>query len=77
MCQLATRTQQRILPTKIRAQGMALGMFSAYSMIIIFGQVTPIALDQVGYKYLPLFIGCNLFFLPIICIWFKEVRDLP
>ncbi|KIY01859.1 uncharacterized protein Z520_01997 [Fonsecaea multimorphosa CBS 102226] len=65
-----------ILPTKIRAQGMALGMFSAYSMIITFGQVTPIALDKVGYKYLPLFIGFNLLFLPIIAIWCKETKGL-
>src|ERR1700760_2526603 len=66
-----------VLPTKIRAHGMALGMFSAYSMIIIFGQVIPIALQEVGYKFLPLFIGFNLFFLVIILLLLPRGEFLP
>lgn len=63
-----------VQPTKIRAQGMALGMFSSFAWVIIYGQVTPIAYTAVKWKFLFLWIGFNLFFLPIIYFFCKEVR---
>ncbi|EXJ67376.1 uncharacterized protein A1O5_09389 [Cladophialophora psammophila CBS 110553] len=65
-----------VLPTKIRAQGMALGMLCAYVCIIIFRQVTPIAYAEVSYRYVSLFIAFNMFFLPIIYFFCHETKGL-
>ncbi|OQV04932.1 hypothetical protein CLAIMM_09745 [Cladophialophora immunda] len=65
-----------VQPTKIRAQGMALGMFSSFAWVIIYGQVTPIAYTAVKWKFLFLWVGFNLFFLPIIYFFCKETKGL-
>ncbi|KIV81151.1 hypothetical protein PV11_08590 [Exophiala sideris] len=50
-----------ILPTKIRATGFA---------------VAPIALADITWRFRFIFIGCNLFFLPIVYFFFPETRKL-
>lgn len=62
-----------VLPTKIRANGMAIGLFFANSVTLIFSQTAPIALDHIGWKFNIVFIACNMFFLPIVYFFFPEV----
>jgi MFS family permease len=64
-----------ILPTKIRANGMAVGLFFANAVTLTFTQVSPIALKEIAWKFNIVFIACNLFFLPIVYFFFPEVRD--
>ncbi|KAF2802682.1 general substrate transporter [Mytilinidion resinicola] len=65
-----------ILPTKNRANGVAIALFVANSVTLTFTQVTPIALDKIAWKFNIVFIACNLFFLPIVYFFFPETKGL-
>ena len=54
-----------ILPTKIRANAMALALFCANAVTVIFTQLAPRALAAIGWKFDLVFIACNLFFIPV------------
>jgi hypothetical protein len=62
-----------VLPTKIRATGMSIALFSSNAVTVIFSQTAPIALQNIAWKFNLVFIGCNLFFLPIVLFFFPEV----
>ncbi|CAK7207928.1 hypothetical protein SEUCBS139899_010743 [Sporothrix eucalyptigena] len=65
-----------VLPTKNRAVGVALAKFCASSVTLIFSHAQPIALEKIGWKMNLVFVGCNLFFLPIVYFYFKETKGL-
>jgi hypothetical protein len=62
-----------VLPTKNRANGMAVALFFANAITLTFGQTAPIALDHIGWKFDIVFIACNCFFFPIVYFFFPEV----
>jgi hypothetical protein len=64
-----------VLPTKIRANGMSMALFASNAVTVIFSQTAPIALGNITWKFNLVFIGCNLFFLPIVFFFFPEVRS--
>jgi uncharacterized membrane protein len=60
-----------LFPFILRSAGMGLGVFSKSVSAIILSQITPVALENVGWKYYALFIATNFaaafvyyFFLP-------------
>jgi hypothetical protein len=60
-----------LFPFTLRSAGMGLGVFSKSVSAIILSQITPVALENVGWKYYALFIATNFvaafayyFFLP-------------
>lgn len=63
-----------VLPTKIRANGMAIALFCANALTVMFTQTAPIALEKITWRFSFIFVGCNLFFFPIIYFFFPEVR---
>lgn len=63
-----------VLPTKIRSIGFAIGLFFSNAVTIIFTQTAPTALDKISWKFNFVFIGCNIFFFPIVYFFFPEVR---
>lgn len=65
-----------ILPTKNRANGVAIALFFGNSVTLIFSQCAPIALQKIGWKFNIVFIACNLFFLPIVWFFFPETKGL-
>ncbi|KAK7203047.1 general substrate transporter [Myxozyma melibiosi] len=65
-----------VLPTKIRANGMAVALFFANAVTLIFSQTAPIALDHINWKFNLVFIGCNVFFFPIVFFYFPETKGL-
>ncbi|EXJ82874.1 hypothetical protein A1O3_06690 [Capronia epimyces CBS 606.96] len=65
-----------VLPTKIRANGMAVALFVANAITLTFSQTAPIALDKIGWKFDLVFIACNVFFFPIIFFFFPETKGL-
>ncbi|KIM93335.1 hypothetical protein OIDMADRAFT_35829 [Oidiodendron maius Zn] len=65
-----------VLPTKIRATGMSIALFSSNAVTVIFSQTAPIALQNITWKFNLVFIGCNLFFLPIVFFFFPETKGL-
>lgn len=64
-----------ILPTKIHASGMAIALFCANAITLIFTQTAPIALATIGWKFDLVFIACNVVLFPIVLIFFPEVRN--
>lgn len=62
-----------ILPTKNRAIGFAMGLFSSNAITIIFTQTAPMALEAISWKFNSVFIGCNAIFFPIVYFYFPEV----
>jgi MFS family permease len=65
-----------VLPTKIRANGMSMALFASNAVTVIFSQTAPIALSNITWKFNLVFIGCNLFFLPIVFFFFPETKGL-
>jgi hypothetical protein len=62
-----------VLPTRTRARGMALSLFSAFAITIMFTQCAPIAVAAISWKFSLIFIACNMFFLPFVIFMFPEV----
>jgi hypothetical protein len=62
-----------VLPTKIRANGMVIGLFSANALTVMFTQTAPIALEKITWRFSFIFVGCNFFFFPIAYFFFPEV----
>lgn len=62
-----------VLPTKIRAKGMATALFFSNSVTLTFSQTAPIALAHIKWKFDLVFIACNVFFFPIVYFFFPEV----
>lgn len=62
-----------VLPTKIRAQGMALALFAANAVMLTFSQTAPIALKKIGRKFKFVFIASNIFFFVVVFFFFPEV----
>ncbi|KAI8932244.1 hypothetical protein NX059_011123 [Plenodomus lindquistii] len=65
-----------VLPTKIRAPGMAFAVFLGTCVTIIFSQTSPLALEALTWKYALIFIGCNGAVLPIVYFFFPETKGL-
>lgn len=65
-----------VLPTKNRANGMALSLFLAHALTLTFSQVAPMALETIAWKFNLVFIACNGFFFVIVYFFFPEVESL-
>jgi len=66
-----------VLPTKIRANGMSIGLFVANGLTVMFSQTAPLALEAITWRFSFIFVGCNLFFFPIVYFFFPEVCLYP
>lgn len=60
-----------LFPFFLRSKGLGLGVFSKAVVAIVLAQITPVAIENVGWRYYALFIATNLaaafvyfFFLP-------------
>jgi hypothetical protein len=66
-----------VLPTKNRANGLALGLLIGNAVTLTFSQVAPMALQSIGWKFNLVFICCNCFFFVIVFFFFPEVSLIP
>ncbi|KAK5170394.1 uncharacterized protein LTR77_004981 [Saxophila tyrrhenica] len=66
-----------ILPTDIRATGMALGFGIKMAWIICLVQVTPIAIESISWKYFLVFIFLDVIFLLGVYFYFPETMNTP
>lgn len=66
-----------VLPTKIRANGMSIALFVANGLTVMFTQTAPLALEAITWRFSFIFVGCNLFFFPIVYFFFPEVCSHP
>ncbi|KAL2852110.1 general substrate transporter [Aspergillus pseudoustus] len=66
-----------IFDTATRAKGVALGCMTSYAFNTMIGQVTPIGMDNSGWKFYLLFVVCN--FTNAVFFWamLPETKKLP
>lgn len=66
-----------IFDTRTRAKGVSLATMTSFGFNTMIGQVTPIALNHVGWRYYILFVVCN--FTNAIFFWatLPETRKVP
>ncbi|EHY61251.1 hypothetical protein HRR83_008951 [Exophiala dermatitidis] len=66
-----------ILPTPIRAVGTAIMMLTFNGMIILLVQVTPIAIENISWRYFLVFIVCDIIFIIAFYLMFPETSGKP
>lgn len=62
-----------IFDTRTRSKGVSIGCMVSYAFNTMIGQVTPIAIDKIGYRYYILFIVCNF----TNALFFCKLQRLP
>jgi hypothetical protein len=62
-----------ILPTKIRAKGLCVGVLAANLCSVTFSQTTPMAFEAISWKYSFIFMACNAVVLPLLYFYMPEV----
>lgn len=63
-----------IFPTAIRAQGNSLATFTNWALGLIIGQVSPIALSAIGFKYFYVFFVFNILAFFSYLLLFPETK---
>ncbi|KAE8152292.1 general substrate transporter [Aspergillus avenaceus] len=66
-----------VFDTRTRAKGVSIATMTAYAFNTMIGQVTPLALDNVGYKYYLLFVICNFTNAVFFWLLLPETKKLP
>jgi len=64
--------QSEIFPTAIRARGSSVATATNWSLNLIFGQCSPIALTNIGSNYFYCFVGFNWAAVFLVWFWYPE-----
>ena len=48
-----------VFDTRTRAKGVSIGVMVSFAFNTLIGQVTPIAMESVGWRYYILFVSCS------------------
>ncbi|KAK9386644.1 general substrate transporter [Lipomyces mesembrius] len=65
-----------ILPLRLRAKGSAISTAANWISNFIVVEITPPAIENIGYRTYIIFAIFNVCFLPIVWFWFKETKGL-
>ncbi|KAK9328271.1 general substrate transporter [Lipomyces starkeyi] len=63
-----------IFPTSIRARGVGIATFLNFGTQIVLSEISPIALQSIGWKYYFVFIGFDIILLILFCSVFPETK---
>ncbi|OAL24111.1 hypothetical protein AYO20_10723 [Fonsecaea nubica] len=66
-----------IMPTEIRATGVAIGYATVNSAMIMLVQVTPIAIAAISWRFFLIFIFTDAIFILGVYLWFPETANVP
>ncbi|PYI03290.1 glucose transporter [Aspergillus sclerotiicarbonarius CBS 121057] len=66
-----------VFDTRTRSKGVSLATMTAYAFNTMIGQVTPIAMERVRYRYYFLFIICNFTNAVFFWLLLPETKKLP
>ncbi|PYH89435.1 glucose transporter [Aspergillus ellipticus CBS 707.79] len=66
-----------VFDTRTRAKGVSLATMTSYAFNTMIGQVTPIAMESVRYRYYFLFIICNFTNAVFFWLLLPETKKLP
>ncbi|CAO2653519.1 Nn.00g029300.m01.CDS01 [Neocucurbitaria sp. VM-36] len=65
-----------IMPTEIRAAGVASGYFVFNALAIMIAQVTPIAIEKISWKYFLIFLIMDCIFIMIAYLFYPETKNM-
>lgn len=63
-----------VFPTSVRSMGTSVATCCNWAFNVLLGQVSPMAMDNVGWKFYLLFICLNLFDFLVILFVFPETK---
>ncbi|KAK5164820.1 uncharacterized protein LTR77_009484 [Saxophila tyrrhenica] len=66
-----------IFDTRTRAKGVSISTMTTFAFNTMIGQVTPIAMERIGYRYYFLFIICNFTNALFFWLFLPETTRLP
>ena len=66
-----------IFDTRTRAKGVSISTMTTFAFNTMIGQVTPIAMDTIGYRYYFLFVICNFMNAVFFWLFLPETKCLP
>ncbi|CBF87810.1 hypothetical protein AN1276.2 [Aspergillus nidulans FGSC A4] len=66
-----------VFDTRTRSKGVSLATMTSYAFNTMIGQVTPLAMEDVGYRYYYLFIICNFTNAVFFWLLLPETKKLP
>lgn len=61
------------MPSNIRATGTATGYAIFNLIVIMLTQVTPLAIEEISWRYFLIFVICDVIFIVIFVLWYPGV----
>lgn len=62
------------MPTCIRSAGVATSYVVMHSVMILVVQVTPMALEDISWRYFLIFLICNCIFVVLLFLFYPETK---
>lgn len=66
-----------VFDTRTRAKGVSIATMTSFAFNTMIGQITPISLTAVGYRYYILFVVCNFTNAVFFWLMLPETKKLP
>jgi hypothetical protein len=63
------------MPSNIRATGTATGYAIFNLIVIMLTQVTPLAIEEISWRYFLIFVICDAIFIVIFVLWYPETKN--
>ena len=65
-----------IMPTEIRAAGVASGYFVFNARGVLIVQITPLAIETISWRYFLMFLIMDCIFIVIVALFYPETRNM-
>jgi hypothetical protein len=65
-----------IMPTEIRAAGVASGYFVFNALAVLMAQITPLAIDKITWRYFVIFLVMDCIFIVIAYLFYPETKGM-
>ena len=63
------------MPSNIRATGTATGYAIFNLIVIMLTQVTPLAIEEISWRYFLIFVICDAIFIVIFVLWYPGTKN--
>lgn len=65
-----------IMPTEIRAAGVASGYFVFNALAVLIAQITPTAIEKIAWRYFLIFLIMDCIFIVIAYVFYPETSNV-
>ncbi len=65
-----------IMPTEIRAAGLASGYFVFNALAVLIAQITPTAIEKISWRYFLIFLIMDCIFIVIVYMFYPETMNM-